>query len=173
MFAVSGGSNEFEVVVMATSAILVLAYSAFFLFRVKGRAALEHIILRSVVDRSSRRNLIFGLALVNGMFLLLGAILVLTSLNVISDNVSELARALIFVVGASGILYMIRLAAANSQLTLENELDLRDSHPETFDVVAASTRVQGVGASPLYLAFPLDQSRFLAGEAIDWAQVRK
>jgi hypothetical protein len=149
-------SSDFTIFVTTGAATVVLLYSALLLNRLKSRGGLDRILARTLVDPQSRRSLLRGVSLVTGMFMLMGAITVATNFG-LDDVIGDMASATVFCVGAGTLLFQIRTGLNLSKLSLQNELDLRDTQPIIFGALARVRQAEAMNPSPLYLAFPLEQ----------------
>ena len=154
------------------SASSVLLYSALFLGRLRDRGMLGRLLARAVVDARSRRTVLLAISTIDAMFMFIGVGSVLIDLGVIPSGPGSLLVAAAFCVGSAILLFQIRLGIRDSVLSLENELDLRDSEPGVFDAMARANPPSPTTALPLYLAFPLEQSRLYTVQARDASEFR-
>jgi hypothetical protein len=70
--------------------------------------------------------------------------------------VADVVSAGIFCVGAGTLLFQIRTGMSLSKLSLEHELELRDTQPRIFGALARDEPSVAMNPSPLYLALPLE-----------------
>jgi hypothetical protein len=156
-----GDTAEFEIVVLTVSAIVVIAYGLLLLARLKRRGDLGRILAKSVVDSRTRNTIMWGVGTVAGMFILTGVLSVLEDVNLITDDVQNVVNSGLFLVGAATLLYLTRTGMILAQLNLEDELDLRDSHPEVFASLERSAAPDFGASSSLYQPFALEEAQLL------------
>jgi hypothetical protein len=152
-------TGDFEIVVLTVSATLVILYGLLLLARLKRRGDLGRILAKSVVDSRTRNTILWGIGTLSSMFILMGVLSVAEDIGLVTDELQNLLNSGIFLTGAATLLYLTRTGMSLADLSLEDELDLRDSHPEVFSGMGSSVGLEFVASSPLYAAFALEQAR--------------
>lgn len=152
-------------VVMMISATAVLAYAAIFLVQLRKRGQLERLLVRAVIDPARRRRTLIGISIVNGMFVLMGAIFVLGAVHVIGDDLSDVLLAGAFSIGSATLLAQIRIGSRDQDLSIEHELELRDHHPDVWAAIPETASPMPPAEGGSYLAVPFELSRRYASRA--------
>jgi hypothetical protein len=155
--AMLGDSAEFEIVVLSVSAIFVILYGLLLLARLRHDGDLGKIFAKAVVDGRTCNTILVGIGIISSMFILTGILSVAEDIGFVTDDVQNILNSGIFLTGAGTLLYLTRTGFALSNLTLEEELDLRDSHPEVFQSLTSSDKSDYRGSSSVYTVSAVEQ----------------
>lgn len=143
---------------MLAAAVAVLAYSSVLLFRARKRGDLDRILARAIVDPATRKVLLSQIAVVNTMFIWTGIAFGLTQANLLGDTLGDLFAASTFTVGAVVMLVEVRQGLRISSLSMQAELELRDTQPEVFEALVTKQRGELPASVAGWMVFPVEQA---------------
>ncbi|HTT26743.1 MAG TPA: hypothetical protein VMH90_07280 [Thermoplasmata archaeon] len=149
------------VIALATA---VPAYGAFLLARPKWPGRSEVFLARRGAGPGSHRTVHEAFTGVRGVRGVEGPLAVVSGLGLLDDLRSSAFHARSFGVGTSPRRHLSRGPHRHAGPTWRDEGARR---PEVFNAVAAAHGIGGIGPTPLYLAFPLAESRPLVVRTVD------
>lgn len=149
-------SSTFAALLMIVTTSVVVTYGSVLAFRLYRYGGLERALARLILDPTRRRAFLWEFRIVAAAFVALGVATILSNLNVVGDLWADTLVAGLYSVGSLSLLFMIASSWAMADLSLKNELDLRDRHPELFSSLSEGYRPAfGATVSP-YLVYPVE-----------------
>jgi hypothetical protein len=127
-------SDAGEVVVLGL-AIAVLAFAIAITLRLRRFGGLENSLAHVVVDGRKRRVFYWCISTFSFAFVLAGLTFSMGRLSFIPGTTTDLLMVVAFTLGAVALLVMMANGLDTSQLTLSEELELRDTLPPVLRAV--------------------------------------
>lgn len=151
-------STSLATVVMTVAGTLVILYGVLLLSRLRNSGDLGRLLARAVVDLRTRNAILWGISLVSAMFVSMGFLRIAEDLGYLPGEYHDLFSSAVFLVGSASLLYLTWLGLRMTSLSLENELDLRDGHPELIAAIAEAPTALGANPASMYAAFPVEDA---------------
>ena len=148
---------------MTVTGTVVILYGLLLLTKVKNDGELGRLFARAVVDTRTRNTLLWGVSLVSAMFISLGFLRIAEDVGLLSDPVRDLLGSGIFLTGSATLLYLTWMGLGMAKLSLENQLDLRDTEPAVFAALAPAGPDATEGS--MYAPYPLEERTGSGGTA--------
>jgi len=127
-------TDAVEFVVLA-AAVSVLASGFAVTLRLRKRGGLENSLAHVVIDARKRKVFFWAISTFTAMFVLAGICFSVEAIGGVSDGVLDFVTSIAFAVGAVAVIAMMLNGLDTSDLSLQEELELRDSVPPVLAAV--------------------------------------